>query len=457
MNDLEKPMADSSGTMHQSKTQVINQNTLPNLIKQCVDLMDTPDEKKMALNASTVLTGALLPHVSFAYDNRLNYTNLYSVIVFPPASGKGKLTVLRGVLDKVEEEQINRNAKLRREFETAKKIYERKLLKGEHADPPEKPQLKLLVVPGNTTSSKLIEQLAENGHDSMSLIYETEADALTRMMNSQNGGDNSMILRNGFHNEPISQMRRTNSEHLLVPKPKPAVDLTCTYSQLPNLFRSTEDGLFSRFLVLMGNASLEWKDVSPCKSCKSIDDQLKGLSARFWDFHEFFKEKKIEVKFTQGQWDAINDFGKRRLKSSMSSLGEYATSIPKRHALMIAKVASVFTAVTYFEHQVECTELLCSDSNFEGAYGMVERSYECSVDLFERLSRVRAGLNGEDGFFEKLPDYFQKKELVPLKETMGVSERTIERWLVKLVETGKLVSPKKGVYRKAMSDLARVA
>jgi len=116
-------------------------NSLPNLIKQCVDLMDTPVEKKMAVYASTVMTGALMPNLNFTYDGVTNYPNLYCLIIYPPASGKRKLTALRRVLSKVDEEQMDLNAKLRQKFKIEEKVFEKKIFKGEQAEPPKKPQL----------------------------------------------------------------------------------------------------------------------------------------------------------------------------------------------------------------------------------------------------------------------------------------------------------------------------
>ena len=76
-------------------------NDLPDLVKGTVNLMESPQEKYMGLYATSVLTGALMPHVWTNYDGNVNYPALMLLVSFPPAAGKGKLALLPLVLKKI--------------------------------------------------------------------------------------------------------------------------------------------------------------------------------------------------------------------------------------------------------------------------------------------------------------------------------------------------------------------
>jgi hypothetical protein len=431
---------------------------LPKLIAKSVYLMDTDEEKKMTLYAISIISGALMPKVWINYGGKVNYPALMVMMAYPPASGKGKLALLPLVLRKIIDEQKKINNQSMAQYRLEMKIYEKNVGKGNPpGEMPKKPNLRVLLVPGNTTASKLTEQLAENDGEEIALIFETEIDSFTNMMNNQFGRDNSMIIRKAFHNENISQMRKNNSEHLEISNPKIAMLLTGTNSQIPNLFQSNEDGLFSRFMIATGSAPMNWKDVQPCESCKPLNEDFEKMDVEFYNMYHFFKGKSIEVKFKDSHWEQINLTGEARLKESFEEAGEYATSIAKRHSNMIVRLAAIFRMVRYFECQEKSSVVYCNDDDFENANWMIHQSYLSSIELFKMLPGQKQDNSSSrvEEFFELLPKEFRTKETAPLQAQMKVSNRTIQRFLKELLENGKLVSPKKGIYQKGLvADVA---
>ena len=431
---------------------------LPKLISKSVYLMDTDEEKKMTLYAISIISGALMPKVWINYGGKVNHPALMVMMAYPPASGKGKLALLPLVLRKIIDEQKKINNQSMAQYRLEMKMYEKNISKGNPpGEMPKKPNLRVLLVPGNTTASKLTEQLAENDGEEIALIFETEIDSFTNMMNNQFGRDNSMIIRKAFHNENISQMRKNNSEHLEISNPKIAMLLTGTNSQIPNLFQSNEDGLFSRFMIATGSAPLNWKDVQPCESCKPLNEDFEKMDVEFYNMYHFFKGKSIEVKFTDSQWEQINLTGEARLKESFEEAGEYATSIAKRHSNMIVRLSAIFRMVRYFEFQEKSSVVFCNDDDFENANWMIHQSYLSSIELFKMLPGQKQDDSSSrvQEFFELLPTEFRTKETAPLQTKMKISDRTVQRFLKELLENGKLVSPKKGFYQKRLvADLA---
>jgi hypothetical protein len=424
-------------------------NNLPAPIRSVLREFETSTDKVMALYAVTGLTSALAPHVWVNYGDTKNFMPLMVLIAFPPGSGKGKLALLVKLVRGIVKEQMEENSLLRRKYIQQKHLYDKSLKSGTPIDPPKKPAYPLLLIPGNITASKLTEQLDENNGNMVVLIFESEIHALTNMMgNAQFGKDTSMMLRKVFHTEGISIMRK-GGDHYDIENPKLALVLTGTHSQIPSLFNTNKDGLISRFLVVMGDAPLIWKDVQPCETCEPANAHFDKLSSVYYSLYKHFKNRTVEFKLQQEHWDIINEFGKTRLQESFEQAGENATSIAKRHALMIARIAGVFSMVRYFETKCEDEIYYCNDLDFQSALWMAEESYECSLRMLESLPGEKS-VDGErlEEFFGMLPSFFQRRELSPLEKSLNISNSTMSRLLKKLVDAGRLASPKKGVYEK---------
>lgn len=411
--------------------------------------MDTTEEKKMALYASIVVAGSLMPHGWINYDTKVNYPALMLLISYPPASGKGKLALLAKLVEKISAEQTAQNRSALKNYRTEMRYFEKSVRKGEESILPEKPKLPLLLVPANTTSAKLTEQLSENAGDTMALLFETEADALTNMMSNKFGQDNSMIIRKVYHHETISQMRKTNDEHMEVRKPKMSIVVTGTPSQAPKLFSSVKDGLFSRFMIVSGDTPILWKDVDPCEGCHPLDEKFEELATEFYHIYHFFKDKNIEVRLTEFQWACLNNLGKIWLTECSEEGGEYAISISKRHGNMIARVAIVLTLLRYYQSKSSDERVFCSDEDYISAEKIVEHSFQNSLTLFKEIPGDQ--IHGRDElseFYDHLPFEFYTKELKPLEKVLDRSSRTIGRMLKRLLDMRWLEQLKKGKYRK---------
>lgn len=424
-------------------------NNLPAPIQSVLREFETSTDKVMALYAVTGLTSALVPHVWVNYADTKNYLPVMVLISFPPGSGKGKLALLVKLVRGIVKEQLEENGLLRLKYEEQWHLYKKTLKRGTPIDPPKKPAYPLILIPGNITAAKLTEQLDENNGSMVVLIFESEIDALTNMMgNVQFGKDTSMMLRKGFHTEGISIMRK-GGDHYDIENPKLALVLTGTHSQIPSLFNTNKDGLISRFLVVMGDAPLIWKDVQPCETCEPANAHFDKLSSVYYSLYKHFKSRTVEFKLQQEHWNVINEFGRTRLLESFEEAGENATSIAKRHALMIARIAGVFSMVRYFEIKCEDDVFYCNDVDFQSALWMAEESYICSLRMLESLPGEKSvDGNRLEEFFVMLPSFFQRRELTPLEKSLNISNSTMSRLLKKLVDAGRLASPKKGVYEK---------
>ena len=432
-----------------------NQLDLPKMVQDVVQHFDPPLQRKMATASVLTIVGALLPKVHLNYDNGRHYPSLYTVIVLPPASGKGSTGKIEIVLNPIVEEQIKENKSKKAKFKRELKAYERALREGQDVIAPVEPSYPLLKIPGNTTSAKQTEQLSQNNGKMFVLICEAEIDAFTNMLgNGMYGKDNSMIARKVYHNESVSIMRK-NGDHFDIQSPKMAIVLTGTPSQLSSLFRSIQDGLFSRFLVVEADVPLVWKNVQPCDTCSPIETKLAAAAPLFYDFYKRFSDREVEFKLTDEHWSKINEFGEQRLRSSFETGGEYATSVAKRHAVMIARTACILSMMRYHEADSEEQIWTCNDTDFETALTIVSESYESSIKIFQSLNKEQPINDQVESLFDRLPMRFKTKELSPLMNSLNISQRTLHRYLDALIKMGKLSQVSKGNYEKhVMAEMA---
>lgn len=433
--------------------------TAPMLLTRVAGAMSTTDEKIMAIYGATAITSSLMPKVFFVYNNKINYPQQYIVAVKPPGSGKGKLALLTKLLEKANKELVLQNNAAYRKYTAELKAYEKKIKIGDKTeafDPPTKPKLKLLFISGNITSSMLIQQFDENDGEMSMMIFETEIDGLTNMMSNKTfGGDNSQILRKAYHNEPITQMRKGNLESLSANNPKLAIFVTGTPSQLISMFKSNEDGLFSRFTFFSSTAEDLWTSVKPCDGCHPLDELFDQIGESYYALYHHFKDKDLEVKFSKEQWELLDKIGPDWHLEAKDIGGENATSIAKRHVNMIARCAVSYTALRAYEEKIDSDIIYCNDQDFMNAFWLIEMSFYKALDIFKQLPGEKVSLEITDKVYQLLPDSFKRKEAAPIQQALNICERTLERTLSSLKSKGLLTSPKKGYYEKvAVSDLS---
>lgn len=447
-------MKEENSSPNQDKSLLVSQwnqeqviNCLPETLKECVLQFKTEEQQLIALYSVVTLTGSLMPNVSVRYADKIEHPCLYLLISMPPASGKGGLNLMYKLVEEI-------NSKMRLENEESLRNYLREVkaiedLKDKSILIPKPPKQPLHLIPGNTTSSKLNEQLAENDGLIASLIMETETDGLTLMLSNKMGEANSVLFRKAFHHEFDSQLRKRKGEHLVISRPKLAIIVSGTPSHIKGLFKGNEDGLFSRFLIVSGNSPLEWMDVRPTEGKKSLDETFSELGKNFTRLYVHFEDRKLEVKFSSYQWDKINSIGEDYMFQATEEAGEYASSIAKRHSAMLCRIATTLSAVRHFEKGMETYTLYCGGQDFEMALWMVNQSFNNSLAVFKTLEGKKSkGKSKVYEFFKRLPDKFVMSEQKVVLDELKIKNRTGNRYLKQLREEGFIEMSRYPVYQK---------
>lgn len=420
---------------------------LPKTLKDCVVEFKTEEQRLIATYAVTALTGSLMPEVFIRYANKIEHPCLMLLISMPPASGKGGLNLMYKLVEEI-------NSDMRVENEKAMNAYIREVkaieeLKDKSIPLPKPPKQPLHLIPGNTTSSKMNEQLAENDGLIASLIMETETDGLTMMLSNKMGEANSILFRKAFHHEYESQLRKRKGEHLVISRPKLVIIVSGTPSHIKGLFRGNEDGLFSRFMIVTGNSPLVWEDVRPTPGKQSLDEVFAELGKNFTALFDHFKDQKLEVQFSSYQWDKINSVGEDYMIHSVEEAGDYASSIGKRHANMLCRLAAILTAVRHYESKSASEVLYCNGADFETALWMVDQSAKNALEVFKQLEgKYKKGNSKKEAFYKAMPETFVLSEVTNLYDELNIKRRTVNRYVQQLMNEGLLECLSYAVYRK---------
>lgn len=315
---------------------------------------------------------------------------------------------------------------------------------------PEEPPYKVLYIPANNSSARVIQHLKEG--DQQGIFCETEADSMGNVM-KQDWGGYSDLLRKAFHHEPISYSRKTNKEYVEINKPCLSVALAGTPGQVVNLIKSSEDGLFSRFLFYTFKSENSWIRASETSNGVNLTKHFDDLSDMVLNFVEFLNyQNEIYVRLTEEQWNKLNEFGENSLITLSCFFSEDLGSTSKRLGLILLRLCMILTALRYFDSAETCTEFLCSDLDFDIALQIVKVYEQHAVYMFNELPKSSTGADKAlKKFYEILPGSFQRKEAIELADKqLQIKERTADGYLSKLLTNKLLNNPRSGHYEKIM-------
>jgi uncharacterized protein DUF3987 len=424
-------------------------DNLPILLKKGIEKFREEFEKDLFLFSTLTVCSGLLTKVSGIYRQEKAYPNLFLLVVAPPASGKSAMMHSRRLISKIHDRKYKEAKQLKAEYE--RKLRERG--RRSNAPAPEKPRFNVVLIPANCSSSKIISHLADNQTDDCpSVLIESEIDTLT-IAQSNEWGNFSDILRKAFHNEPVSQSRKTGDEYIEVTSPKLAVALSGTLNQVKTLINNSEDGLYSRFLVYAIDSGGLWFDVSPCDTCPNLTEVFEEQADEYHDFWEFISKEPFEVLLTQDQWVILNTAYKSKLSEIKEYVNPNCTGLVKRHGIMLFKLCLVLTAFRKYERKLMGKEMICQKEDFETALYLAGQSLEHSLNIFEQLpGGNKQAHDAKNKIYDRLLPRFTYSEAVEIGHSLQISDRTVERYLKSLIKRGALVQPERGKYQKPMSE-----
>ena len=421
-----------------------------------------------ALLTAIVISGGVLPRVTCRYDKGRVYPTLYLFMVMPPAAGKGVAGLCRLLLTDIDSDLAKDYVLAEQRYQASQRkekasrademdLIARSLLSPE-VTPVEKPKRRMLVVSGDFTNAKLVEQMHDNGIYP-TVVMETEADLVAIALQSEHGKGSSPNFRKAFHHEAISMIRKSQPEPLSILTPKLTLILTGTENQLPGLFKSNEDGLFSRFMFDIGDYPVEWRNVQPREGEVLVEDHYYAWAKKYQAVWSVLQDYQAEIQLTQAQWDQLNKIGEGFQSRSHLEGGEYAVSIARRHALMTVRVAMILSVFRHIDpNKVDYASvktalkpvMVCHDDDYTVAKALVDKSFRNALGLYKRMQPEKGAVENKrmKGYYEALPSQFATRDAKQIAAHMGISERSFPRYLKKFCELKLMSHVSTGIYHK---------
>lgn len=357
------------------------EDKLPKKILDFFSQYETIKEKEILF--LSILTGlsSSLSYIDFNYRNEILYPMLNLFVVGNAGSHKGLLKFGRNILINLDE--------------VFKKNNDKSI--GFNAG-------------GNFSYSALLRTLSyNNGHG---IIFDSEADIISSNSNFDWGNFSSLIRKTFHHEEEI--VTRKGESSIKLTKPKLSVLISGTNDQLINMFPSSENGHFSRFMFYVSNAEkFIWSDVS-------LNDNynnrlIEELNEKIASYYEKYRKESISITISQKIYNSLNQNFQEWCKTLESKYINFESSIIVRMAIMCLRLAITYQTLTKMlnDEELNKNEELTNEC-FEIASFIIDElirySIQLSMNLKEKPRNTPILDYSELDFIQKIKDLYIGKE-----------------------------------------------
>lgn len=430
-------------------------DNLPGLLRKVTELMVTPQERSLVLIGSiATLSSTLLPMYTI-YFGKTIYPNMYLFVPGPAGAGKGKLDFCFKLVKPIHKEKLERWNIAKDEYKKEYARYKRQK-KGDNIDPPEKPLIKLLRIPANSSATSFAQAMAENGN---LLLFETEGDTVVNTFNSD--FDNySDSFRKAFAHESFGYLRRgDDGEEREVENPRLSTVLSGTPEQVKSLIHDAENGLLSRFMFFCINSTPKWLDgFDSYGSENPLEETFDAFGQEFTAFTKVLEQTpRIYFSHTIAQTGLFNEFFAAEKERMQEFNGDRYSASSHRLAWCFLRVAMVLTALRMMDSGRITDKVECSDVDFETTLQIIKVISIHNDYIFNVLDKERPdGIAVADSYssatrkaiISSLPGYFTTDDMKEVAKSIGKSLRTVRRQVARAIEAGEILQVKHGEYKK---------
>jgi hypothetical protein len=406
-------------------TSHLRQGQLPWQVQQAISIAPEGEVRDMLLLSVLTNCAYAMPALRMYHGcpHHVYGPELMTMVLAPAASGKGIMN------------------------------YGKKLLQGienEHGE--------FIYLPANTSSAALMSYLKML--KGRGIMMATEIDTLSKALDSTTGGF-SDSLRCMFEHETISKLRKGQEELTEIPAPHFSVLISGTFNQLKPLIKSRENGLMSRFASYVVKQTQDFDDRVWLDAEEGAVPQevviYEQLSKEISQRYAWMKKSKHYCYFylTDAQRKSITRMFRGIYDTLRPAFGNEFDSILKRMPVIMKRIGMILTGFRLDMSQPLPERVVCSDDDFQTMMLVGHKLLLHSAMMFQMLPTSKDATPGEIGqsliqkqFFQMLPADFSKQDAIEQARVLGVSVRTIERWLVKLVQSSEILHVSHGEYQK---------
>jgi hypothetical protein len=416
-------------------------DTIPVFLKHITEVANTKEERDILLLGSLVTLSVAFPKLFGKYgDNTVN-ANLFIFISAKASAGKGILIHCRKLVQPIHLE-IRQQAKImKQQFEADLQEYNTNKKKENNIEKPQTPPQKMLFIPANNSSTGFFELL--NDSDGRGLIFETEADTLSKSFKSEHGNF-SDGLRNAFQHEPHSYYRRTDKELVEIPRPCLSVMLSGTPKQVQTLIPNAENGLFSRFIFYVMNMKLIWKDVFASKTENGLDVHFEKLGNEFYSLYQTLQANPdINFSLTDSQQLQFNKFFGKMQILYVNIQEEDIISSVRRLGLIAFRIMMIFSALRIMEDGNIEQNIYCNDTDFQNTLDMITILVKHSSYVYSQIAQETykpKPKHKKEQFLENLPYHFNRQTYVAVAKGLDITDKSAQRYISDFIKAGIIQS-----------------
>lgn len=481
------------------------QHDWPAFIRQMMDCGETPAQRDVLLLGGLTVIGSTLNKLLYTpYGKKMKYPCLQTFIIAPPASGKGVISWSRRLAESLHNTCM---ANYRKAMETYQQEHSQwECLGKEKANKaePQKPPLKLFIIPGNNSGTGVVENLIDS--DGIGLICEPEADTVSSAIGADYGHW-SDTLRNCFDHERLAFNRRTNHEYRECRSSFLSVLLSGTPAQVQPLIPSAENGLFSRQVFYYMPPIEEWVDQFDT-SGQDYDRKFIAWGQQWERLLAMLRTAVCSIRFelTDGQKQAFNSHLSQLFSHAGATHGDVMKSSVTRIAVNLCRMMSIVALLRSLEPMMQDSEtadaaageadekqrlrdfmrrlLACpglaaeegtpqenvadgvvsrlvlsiSEADFDAVLALAAPLYRHACYILEFLPTVEVKsvqVRRPEMLFNLLPMCFSRQDLLVQAERYGIPENTIDSLLKRFTDKGLLAKTGRGEYEFASRVRAR--
>ena len=409
----------------------LRQGQLPWQVEKAISIAPEGEVRDMLLLSVLTNSAYALPAMRMYHGlpHHVYGPELMTMVLAPAASGKGIMNYGKRLLQGIE---------------------------NEHGE--------FIYLPANTSSAALMSYLKML--KGRGIMMATEIDTLSKALDSTTGGF-SDTLRCMFEHETISKLRKNQEELIEIPDPHFSVLISGTFNQLKPLIKSRENGLMSRFASYVVKQIQDfddrvWLDVEEDAVPQEVvlyEQLAKEISQRY----AWMKKTKHACYFylTDAQRKSITRMFRGMYDTLRPAFGNEFDSILKRMPVIMKRIGMILTGLRLDTSKPLPERMVCSEDDFETMLLIGHKLLMHAAMMFQMLPENKDAAPGEIGhtliqkqFFEMLPADFTKQDAVKQAQVLGVSVRTMEKWIEKYLQSLDIVRISHGQYHKEKAKIA---
>ena len=412
-------------------TSHFRQGQLPWQVEQAISIAPEGEMRDMLLLSVLTNSAYALPAMRMyhGFPHHVYGPELMTMVLAPAASGKGIMNYGKKLLQTLEDE---------------------------HGE--------FIYLPADSSSAALmtyLKMLKGRG-----IMMATEIDTLSKALGSTTGGF-SDTLRCMFEHETISKLRKNQEELIEITDPHFSVLISGTFNQLKPLIKNRENGLMSRFSSYVVKQTQDFddrvwldaeEDVVP-QEVVLYEQLAKEISQRY----AWMKKSKHFCFFylTDAQRKSITRMFRGMYDTLRPAFGNEFDSILKRMPVIMKRIGMILTGFRLDMSKSLPEQVVCSEDDFATLLLMGHKLLLHAAMMYQMLPDKKDAVPGEIGqnlvqkqFFQMLPADFSKQDAIKTAEVLGVSVRTMEKWLYKFLQTTDIERVAQGKYQKKILQIA---